>query len=162
QRRDQAAAEDDRLAPNAIGQRPEHYEERRADRQRQGNQDIGSRQIDLQRLGQEEQSVELPTVPYHGLAGGEAEQGDDDDLEVRPVGKPLGQRRRRAAALGFHALEGWTFVELKADPYRDGQQQHRDQERDAPAPAVEIAEARRVALGIGAGDDAAGFGPARK
>ena len=35
--------------------------------------------IDLQRLGEEEQGVELPRVPDHGLARGQPEQGKDDE-----------------------------------------------------------------------------------
>src|SRR5262245_61275486 len=35
----------------------------------------------LQCLGQEEQRIELPAIPDHGLAGGCAKQGKDRDLE---------------------------------------------------------------------------------
>ena len=36
--------------------------------------------VDLQRLRQEEQRVELARVPDHGLAGGQAEQREEHDL----------------------------------------------------------------------------------
>ncbi len=45
--------------------------------------------VDLQRLRQEEQRVELTRVPDHGLAGGQAEQREDHDLQILPSGQML-------------------------------------------------------------------------
>ncbi|MNE28346.1 hypothetical protein D3C80_1217840 [compost metagenome] len=92
QRSDDAAGHDDLLAANAVGQATEDDEERRADQQRAGNQQVGRLRLDLEHLQQEEQRIELPGVPHHGLAGGAAEQRHDHHLEVVPAGERLGQR----------------------------------------------------------------------
>ena len=54
-----------------------------------GDQEVGRRAVDLQRLGQEEQGVELARVPDHGLAGGAAEQREERDLGVLPPAEGL-------------------------------------------------------------------------
>ena len=51
----------------------------------------------LDRLGQEEQRVELSAVPDDRLAGGRAEQREDRDLGVRPAGRRLPSAALRAA-----------------------------------------------------------------
>ena len=52
---------------------------------------IGGCAIYLEGLGQEEQRVELAGVPHHGLAGGQADQGQNHDLQVLPLTEGLGQ-----------------------------------------------------------------------
>ncbi|MND99903.1 hypothetical protein D3C80_922960 [compost metagenome] len=145
QRRQQAAGEDDRLAADLVRQPAEDDEEGRRQGQGGGDQDVGQGRIDPQRLLQEEQGVELARVPDHGLTGGQAEQGDQDDLQVGPLQEAVLQRRGRALALGFHALERRAFGQLQADPQRHAQQQDRDQEGNAPAPCGEGFLAHRVA-----------------
>ena len=54
-----------------------------------GDQDVGRGAVDLQRLGQEEQRVELAAVPHHRLAGGAAEQREQRDLGVLPAAERL-------------------------------------------------------------------------
>ena len=93
QRREQQPGHDDRLAADPVRQRAEHDEERRAEQQRAGDHQVRRRGVDLQRLRQEEQRVELAGVPHHRLPGGEAEQREQHDLEVAP----LAERLRSAA-----------------------------------------------------------------
>src|SRR5256885_12860233 len=57
--------------------------------------EVGRHRIDLELLRQEEQRIELPRVPDHGLAGGQADQRQDHDLErseERRVGKECRSR----------------------------------------------------------------------
>ena len=136
QRRQRAAGQDDRLAPDLVRQPAEEDEERRAERQRDGDQDVGGRAVDLQRLFEEEQRVELAGVPDHRLPGDRAEQRDEHQLEIAPAA-----RRLRSAApstsspSSFISLEDRAFVELQADPQRHAEQHDRDQERDAASPS---------------------------
>ncbi|MNO48360.1 hypothetical protein D3C76_386930 [compost metagenome] len=105
QRREDAASHDDALAPDAVGQAAEQDEERRADQQGAGDQQVGGLRVDLEHLQQEEQRIELPGVPDHGLAGSTAQQGHDHDLEVAPAGEGLGQRRLAGLAFSLHLHE---------------------------------------------------------
>ena len=136
QRRDQAAGHDDRLAADLVGQRAEHDEERRADQQRRGDQDVGRGAVDLQRCGQEEQRVELARVPDHRLAGGQAEQRQEHDLQVLPLAEGFGQRRLRGLALLLHLLEGRRLVHRQPDP-------DRDRRAGRPTPGTECASPSR-------------------
>ena len=111
--------------------------------QRRGDHDVGRRGIELQRLGEEEQGVELARVPHHRLAGGAAEQGEDRDLGVLPPAEGLAQRRLGALALRLDAGEGRRLLELQADPDRHAEQDDRQQERDAPAPLGELLRRHR-------------------
>ena len=106
QRGDQAAGQDDRLAADPVGQRAEEQEAAGAEDQRPGHEDVGREAVDLDHVLQEEQRVELARVPDHGLAGGEAEQGDQRDLAVLPVAEGFAQRRLGRGALLLHLLEG--------------------------------------------------------
>ncbi|MCY1408050.1 hypothetical protein D9M71_233670 [compost metagenome] len=147
QRCENAAGHDDPLAADAVGQAAEQDEERRADQQGAGNQQVGGLRVDLEHLQQEEQRVELPGVPDHGLAGGAAEQCHDDHLEVLPAGERFSQRRLGGLAFGLHFQKYRRLAQLQADVDRDDQQQDRQQERNSPAPGFE---------GFGAKDRAAG------
>ncbi|MEY9294298.1 hypothetical protein ABH979_007372 [Bradyrhizobium ottawaense] len=99
---------------------------------------VGGVTVDLQDRLQEEQRVELAGVPDDALAHHAAEQREQHELAVLPVAEGFGQRRLRALALVLHLLEDRGFIEAKPDPDRDAEQQHRDQERDAPAPRREV------------------------
>ncbi|OIQ67974.1 hypothetical protein GALL_504380 [mine drainage metagenome] len=121
QRGDQAAGEDDGLAADPVGQRAEDDEERRADQQRGGDQQVGRHRIDLEGLGEKEQGVELARVPDHRLTGRQPDQGQDHQLEVRPAGEALGQRRFRRRALIDHLLEHRALIELQPNPQRHAQ-----------------------------------------
>ncbi|MCY1356333.1 hypothetical protein D9M69_427800 [compost metagenome] len=132
-----AARHDDPLAPDLVRQRAEEDKERRADHQCAGDQQVGRLGIDLEHLRQEEQRVELAGVPDHGLAGGQAEQGQDHDLQVAPLRERFGQRSLGGLALGLHALECRRFIHRQPDVHRHPQQQDRQQEGDAPAPGFE-------------------------
>ncbi|MNV48004.1 hypothetical protein D3C71_1398910 [compost metagenome] len=149
QRGDDATGHDDFLAADAVGQAAEEDEERCADQQRTGNQQVGGLRLDLEHLQQEEQRIELPGVPHHGLAGGAAEQRHDHHLEVVPAGERFGQWRLGRLALGLHLHEHRRLVELHADVHRNCQQQYRQQERHPPAPGFE----HLVPHGCAAGHD---------
>ena len=143
QRRDQAARQDDRLAADLVGQCAEHDEEAGAEQQRPGDQQVGGIAVDLQDRLQEEQRVELAGVPDHALAHHAADQRQDDDLGIAPVGEGFGQRSLRALALVLHLLEHRRFIQAQPDPDRDAEQHHRHQERNAPAPCGEVGFAER-------------------
>ena len=136
-RRKRAAGHDDRLAPDLVGQPAEQDEEGRRQRQRDGDQDVGGRAVDLERLLEKEQRVELPGVPDHRLPRDRADQGDQHQPRVAPAPERLGQRRLRPLARRLHLAEHRRFLELHADVERDAEQQDRDQERDPPAPVGE-------------------------
>ena len=137
ERREQAARHHQRLAADAVRERAEHHEERRADEQRGDHDQVGRGRLELQRALEEEQGVELPRVPHHRLPGGGAEEGQQHDLEVAALGEGLGQRLLGELALGADLLEGRRLLELQPDIDRHGEQHHRHQERDAPAPDLE-------------------------
>jgi hypothetical protein len=131
--RQQEARQDDRLAPDLVGQPAEQDEEGHADRERDRNQDLRRDRGHLQRLRQEEQGVELAAIPDDGFTGGGAEEREDGDLQVGPLTEGLGQRTLGSSALRLHAQEDRRFVELEPYPDRYDQQDGREQERNAPA-----------------------------
>src|SRR5208283_419676 len=100
------AAENDRLAADAIRKRAEQYEKRRAENEGAGHQQSGVGRVDLQGLGEEEIGIKQAGVPDHGLAGGAAEQRDQGDPGVAPLAKGFRYRRARAASLRLHLAEG--------------------------------------------------------
>ena len=67
QGREQASGEDDRLAPDAVGQPAEQDEARRAKRKRGRDKAIGGRTVEVQRLFEEEECVELACVPNSAI-----------------------------------------------------------------------------------------------
>ena len=136
--RDQAAPQNDRFAPDFVRQPAEQDEPARSDRQRPGHQQIAGIAVDLQHRGQEEQRVELASVPNHRLPGDHAEQREDGPFGVLPLAERLAQRRLGMGALGLHFQEGWAFRQLHADPDGDREQQHGNDERHAPAPVGEV------------------------
>ena len=126
------------LRPILSDKRAEHDEERRGDNQCRSHHELRARRIDLQRLLEEQQSVELAAIPYDGLAGGGPEQGQQHDLEIPPLCERLGQRRLRQLARGFHLLEYRRFLQLQPDVHGDHEQDGRQQERHAPALVFEV------------------------
>ena len=137
-RREREARHHDRLAADLVRQPAEQDEAGRADRKRDRDHDLRVDRRHLDRLGQEEQRVELSAVPHHRLAGGGAEQRQD----ARSWHSTTGRRLRSAAAstscpLPAILLEQRRFVELEPDPDRDREQDGREQERNAPAPVAE-------------------------
>ena len=134
QHRQQASQHDDRLAADLVRQRTEDDEERRADHERCGHKQVGRGAVHLERLGQEEQGIELAGVPHHGLACGQAHQRQNDHLQVFPLAKRLGQRRFGGFALGLHFLESRRLVHGQADVDRHAQQHDGDDERHSPTP----------------------------
>ena len=68
-------------------------------------------------------------------------------LQVGAVAERLAQRRLADLAFLLQLGEGRAFGQLGAHPHRDRQQQHRDQERNPPAPFGErlLAHPVRVA-----------------
>ena len=131
------AGEDDRLAPDLVGQPAEQDEAGGAEDERSRDQDGGGGAVHLERLGQEEQRVELSRIPDHRLARGRAEQSQDRDLGIRPIAERVGERRLGALALRLHLREHRRFFELHPDPDRHDEQDRRQQERNAPAPIGE-------------------------
>src|SRR6185295_5966141 len=134
QRRDQAARQNDRLAADLVGQYAEHDEEAGTEQQRPGDQEVGGVTVDLKDRLQEEQRVELAGVPDHALAHHAADQGNEDELGVAPVGEGFGQRGLGALTLVLHLLEDRRFVQFQPDDDGHAEQDNRQQERDAPAP----------------------------
>ena len=92
-----------------------------------------------------EERVELARVPDDGLSRGGAEEREQHDPQVAPLGKRLPERRARMRALGLHRLEHRRFVQLQPDIHRYGEQHDRQKERNAPAPGLERIAERRAA-----------------
>src|SRR3546814_17249800 len=79
-------------------------EEGRAERERDGDQYVRGRAVDLQRLFEEEERIKLPRIPDDRLPRDRAEQRDEHPFEVFPASERLGQRRLRRRALRLHLL----------------------------------------------------------
>ena len=79
---------------------PHNNEERRADQQPGGDDQVRGLGVELQHLLEEEQRVELAAVPDNRLAGSRTEQREDHELEVRPGAKGFSQRRLGQACPG--------------------------------------------------------------
>ena len=105
ERRQRTPQQDDRLSPDPVRERAEDHEEGSPEQQRDGDEDIGRLRIDLERLCEEEQRVELPRVPDDRLARGEAEEREQHDLEIGPLGERFRERRLGLRSLGLHRLE---------------------------------------------------------
>jgi hypothetical protein len=85
ERGDEIAGHHDFLAADAVRQRAEHDEERCAEGQGDGDDDVRLHEVDLEHVLQEDQRVELSRVPDHRLPRRGAEQHEQDDLPVLPV-----------------------------------------------------------------------------
>src|SRR5690606_38418829 len=133
-----APGHDDLLTTDLVRQRPEHDEKRRPDEERRGDDQIRRHRLDLQDLFEEEERVELPAVPDDRLTRRRAEQRQNDDLEIAPFSERLGQRGLRELALRLDFQERGRFLQLQPDVDGDREQDDREQERNAPAPHVEL------------------------
>ena len=101
--------------------------------------------------GQEEQRIELARVPDHALAGGQAEQREQDDLagcSSWPNDSVSGAFEVLPSS--FMRLKAGDSLRLQPDPHRDDQQDERQPERHAPAPGVEGVGAEEI---LAADDD---------
>src|SRR5262249_40269603 len=137
QRRQQAAGQDDLLAADAIRQRAEDQEERRAEHERQPDQRVGRDVVELEIDLDEEQRVELARVPYAALPGRRAQQRQRHELVVGVAQEAVLERGLAALALRLHPAEQRRLVELEADVNGHQQQRNREPERNSPAPARE-------------------------
>src|SRR3546814_7552610 len=63
ERGERAAREDDRLAPDLVAEPAEDDEKGRAERERDGDQYVRGRAVDLQRFFEEEERIKLPRIP---------------------------------------------------------------------------------------------------
>ena len=80
QRAEQAAREHDLLAADAIGELAEEDEQRRAERERDGDERVGEAPVEVERLLKKSQRVELARVPDDALAGRRAEEREQHVL----------------------------------------------------------------------------------
>ncbi len=134
---EQAAGHHDPLAADAIRKPAEEHEKGRAEHERRGDQEVGRLEIELQRVLQEEERVELPRVPDDALARSRAEQRKDDDAGVAPLAEAFRQGGPRQPALGLHLDEDRRFLEAQPDVDGHSKEDDGDQERQAPAPVAE-------------------------
>ncbi len=123
--------------------RPKSHEERRAGHERGGDQQVRRLEIELERVLEEEERIELARVPDDALAGGGAQECEQHDARVAPSREAFRERRAREPALRLHLDEDRRLLELEPDVDRNAEQDDRDQERHAPAPVAEgfLAEA---------------------
>ena len=128
----------DRLAPDLVRQPAGDDEEGGPEDDADDQQVVRQHRIQLEGLGEKEHHIELRQVESHRLAAVDAEQRDQHHLEIAPVGEGVADRRLALLAFGLHAHEGGRFVHRQADPGGDGQQEDRQQERQAPAPDLEL------------------------
>ena len=126
------------LAADPVRQPAEEQVERDRD-DHEGDHDlVHRRRRDLDHVLHEELRVEEARVPDRPLGDHHGEEGDQDDLQVRPLQEGLDVGLLRAGPLLAHLLEQRTFGQLQPDPDRDGQERGREQEGDAPAPGGEV------------------------
>src|SRR3546814_6618133 len=92
-----------------VAEPAEDDEKGRAQRERDGDQYVRGRAVDLQRLFEEEERIKLPRIPDDRLPRDRAEQRDEHPFEVFPASERLGQRRLRRRALRLHLLEDRAF-----------------------------------------------------
>src|SRR5262249_56996576 len=136
--------EDDLFPADAVGQGAEDQEERRAENQRQANQEVRRDEVELQVDEDEEQRVELAGVPDDALPCRRTQQRQRHVLVVRILEEAVLQRRLAAFALRFHPAEQRRLVELQPDIDRHQEQRDREPERNAPAPTGEGLRIQRI------------------
>ena len=93
---------------------------------------------------QEEQRVELRQIPDDALPRQDADQHDEDRLQVVRAGEGLLQRRLGEAAFVADFFEQRRFIELEPNPQRDHQQHGGKQEGNAPSPIGEGSLPHRI------------------
>src|SRR5271165_529190 len=90
---EEEAERHDWLATDLVGEPTEQDEEGSTYRERNRHQDLRGRSRNPQGFGQEQQSIELSTVPNHGLTRRSAKQSEDCYLGVMPAAERFGQWR---------------------------------------------------------------------
>jgi len=136
-RRQRKARHHDLLTADLVRQPAEQDEARCGEQERDGDHDLRRHRVDLDRLSQEEQRIELSAVPHDRFARRRTEECQDRDLAVFPVAEGFRERRFGLRALFLHLLEHRRFRQLQADPDGHAEQDHRQQERQTPAPIEE-------------------------
>src|SRR5207248_4237297 len=135
---DQAAAEDDPLAADPVREGAKNEEERRAEEQRDADEEIGGDEVELQITLDEEERVELSRVPDHALAGGGTEERQQHELVVRIGEEAIAQGLLGALPLRLEPLEDRRLLQLEPDVDGDQEQRDGNEERKSPAPIPEV------------------------
>src|SRR5439155_448985 len=84
---------------------------------------------------------------------GRAEQGEQDELPVRPVSEGFSSGMLRGPTFSLELREQGGLAKLPTNEQRGGDQHGREQERDPPSPCV---ERRRTEAELECEDDAQG------
>src|SRR6185437_6296897 len=82
---------------------------------------------------EEEERVELPAIPDHGLPRSRTEQREEHETQSRLVREGFLERRARELTPGLDVEERGRFLQLEANVERDRDQHDREQERNAPS-----------------------------
>src|SRR6266853_4866201 len=132
----QHSPENDRLAADVVGEPSEQNQRRGGDEQRHADNVAGGQHVELFHRLQEVEGPELAAVPHDALP----EQNHDSNQDEFDVGAQecLSPRVSYHPALGLHLLENRSFPQLQPDVDRHHHQQERDEERNPPAPCVEL------------------------
>ena len=138
ERGDEVAGHHDLQAADLVRQRAEDGEERHAEQDRDRDDRRRLHDVDLHDALQERQRVELARVPDDALAGGRAEEDEQHDLEVGPVAEAFLERLRRRLPLTLERRVERRLLQLQADVERHRDEDDRQQERNAPAPGLEV------------------------
>ncbi len=127
------------LRPILSDKPAEQHEERRADRERTGDQQIGRRRVDLEYLRQEEQRVELarsttrPPAPPSGRTARAVPRGAPVLREEALASAALWNACPPPSSAGTAATRSVAAESTRRSPTEAA----RNQERNAPAPGFE-------------------------
>jgi hypothetical protein len=132
----QRIAPDDRLAAaDPVRERAEQDEPAEAQQSRAADDQLRRPCLDTHRAGEEGQGREHGRIPDHRQPGRDAEQGDEQPLQIARVAEAFQERVVGGLARLLHRLEDRALGQLEPHPERNGEQQQRHQERHTPAPA---------------------------
>src|SRR5437870_2673384 len=137
------AAEDDRLATNLVREPAPEDERRGGDQESDSDNPARRQHIELLDRLEVKQRPELAAVPDAPLPQHD-HAGDNHVFEVA-AHEGLAPRIGRRSALGLDLLEDRRFAQREPDPDGNGDQEERDDERQAPAPVVESLDAQIAA-----------------
>src|SRR5262249_46420588 len=134
-RRQQHAAQDDRLAPDLVGEPAPKDQRRGGDQQRQADDVAGGEHVDLLDRLEKIQRPELAAVPDASLP-------QDDDAGDQHIFDVAAQERLAPGIayglpLRLDLLENRRSLQRQPDIDRHGNEQERDDERNTPAPVGE-------------------------
>ena len=115
----------------------EHQEKGRRQDERGEHDDVRRREADPERFLHEEGGKELTCVPDDRLARGRAEEGEQDQLPVRPARQSFTERGARGAAGGFEAGEQGRLLQTPPDNQRHRNQGDGKEEWYPPSPRLE-------------------------